>query len=455
MDGKPSPPPRVVIVGGGFGGLAAARALARLDGAGKARAGARAEVLLIDKHNHHLFQPLLYQVATAALSPGNIAAPIRKILSRQRNCEVIMGEATDVDLRASTITVSGQKLAYDYLVLAAGARTNYFGRDEWARYAPGLKNIEEAIDVRCRFLLAFEQAELEADSEARRAALTFAIVGAGPTGVEMAGAMAEISRHTLRRDFRRIDTHTVRVMLIDAAERVLPGFDPALSARARRDLEAMGVETRLSTLVVDVDERGLTVERAGERERIDANNVIWAAGVKAVALGARLGAETDRQGRVIVGPDLSVPGHPQIFVVGDLALALDAGSGKPVPGVAQGAMQTGRSAGRTIAAEIEAKAAGRPVPRRGAFVYDDKGTLATIGRNSAVAEIRGFKIGGTVAFAIWAVVHIFFLINFPKRLTTLAEWTWMYFFYERGVRLITGEQWVPKPVKIPPDPRLK
>jgi NADH dehydrogenase len=445
MNLKP-PPPRVVIVGGGFGGLAAARALARL--------GTRVEVLLIDKHNHHLFQPLLYQVATAALSPGNIAAPIRKILSRQRNCQVIMGEATDVDLAASTMTVSGQKLAFDYLVLAAGARTNYFGRDHWARYAPGLKNIEEAIDVRCRFLLAFEQAELEADPEARRAALTFAIVGAGPTGVEMAGAMAEISRHTLRRDFRRIDTHTVRVILIDATDRVLAGFDPALSARAQRDLESMGVEIRLRTLVVDVDERGLTVEHADKRERIDANNVIWAAGVKAVALGARLGTENDRQGRVIVGPDLSVPGRPKIFVVGDLALAIDARSGKPVPGVAQGAIQTGRFAGRTIAAEIAARAEGKPAPARTAFTYDDKGTLATIGRNRAVADIRGFKIAGWVAFGIWAFVHILFLINFPKRLATLAEWTWMYFFYERGVRLITGEERVPKPVKIPPDPRL-
>ncbi len=441
MDHKP----RVVIVGGGFGGLAAAKALARVD----------AEVVVIDKHNHHVFQPLLYQVATAALSPGNIAAPIRKILSRQLNCEVMMGEATDVDADASTLTVSGQKLAFDYLVLAAGARTHYFGNDDWALHAPGLKNIDEAIDVRARFLLAFEQAEIEADPEARRAALTFAIVGAGPTGVEMAGAMAEISRHTLPRDFRHIDTQTVRVILIDAGDRVLPVFGAKLSQRAHRDLESMGVEIRLGTLVVDVDEKGLTVDRDGDRERIEANNVIWAAGVKAVPLGATLGVETDRGGRVIVESDLSVPGHPGIFVVGDLARTLSSDTGDPVPGVAQGATQTGRFAGHTIAAEIVARAEGRPAPARGSFTYDDKGTMATIGRNRAVAAIRGFEFGGILAFGIWAFIHILFLINFPKRLTTLAEWTWMYFFYERGVRLITGEGRSPKPVKIPPDPRLR
>jgi NADH dehydrogenase len=387
--------PRVVIVGGGFGGLAAARALERAD----------AEVLLVDKHNHHLFQPLLYQVATAALSPGHIAAPIRKILSRQRNCEVVMGEATDVDLGARTLTISGQRVAFDYLVLAAGARTNYFGHDEWAVHAPGLKNIEEAIDVRCRFLLAFEQAEIEADPQARRAALTFAIVGAGPTGVEMAGAIAEISRHTLRRDFRRIDTHNVRVILIDAADRVLPGFVPELSARARRDLESLGIEPMLDTLVVDDD-------------------------------------------------DLTVPGHPWVFVVGDLAHRIDARTGELVPGVAQGAIQTGRFAGRTIAAEIEALGRGLPAPERGVFVYVDKGSMATIGRNKAVADLKGLKLGGIPAFLAWAFIHVLFLIGFPKRLATLAEWTWMYFFYDRGVRLITGEQHVPKPVKLPPDPRL-
>ncbi len=437
--------PRVVIVGGGFGGLAAAKALARSD----------AEVLVVDKHNHHLFQPLLYQVATAALSPGNIAAPIRRILSKQLNCEVMMGEATDVDPDASTLTVSGQKLAFDYLVLAAGARTNYFGNDDWAVHAPGLKNIDEAIDVRARFLLAFEQAEIEADPEARRAALTFAIVGAGPTGVEMAGAMSEISRHTLPRDFRHIDTQTVRVILIDASDRVLPGFEPKLSHRALRDLQSMGVEVRLDTLVVEVDENGLTVDQAGERERIEANNVIWAAGVKAVSLGATLGAEVDRSGRVIVEPDLSVPGHPGIFVVGDLAHTIDSKTGESVPGVAQGAIQTGRFAGRTIAAEISASAEARPSPPRGSFAYVDKGSMATIGRNKAVAAIHGFKFGGIVAFGLWAFVHILFLVNFPKRLTTLAEWIWMYFFYERGVRLVTGEGRSPKPVKIPPDPRLR
>ena len=437
--------PRVVIIGGGFGGLAAARALDR----------AEAGVVLIDRQNHHLFQPLLYQVATAALSPGNIAAPIRKIVSGQRNCEVVMAEVTDVDLDASTVTALGQKYAYDYLVIAAGVHTNYFGNDRWAAWAPGLKTIDEAIDVRARFLLAFEQAEIETDAEARTAALTFAVVGAGPTGVEMAGAIAEISRHTLRKDFRHFDPHTVRVMLMDIADRVLPTFDPRLSARAHRDLETLGVEIMVATRVVDVDERGLAFEREGIKRRIDAHNVIWAAGVKAVPLGERIGAETDGIGRVIVADDLSVPGHASVFVVGDLAYRVDPKTGKPVPGVAQGALQMGRFAGRTIAAEIGALGKGRPKPDRGVFVYRDRGSLATIGRNRAVAGIWGMRFGGALAFGIWGAVHIFFLIDFRRRVLALAEWLWMYIFYERGVRLITGRDRLPRPLRPPEDPRLQ
>jgi NADH dehydrogenase len=288
--------PRVVIVGGGFGGLEAAKALAKAD----------AEVVLFDRHNHHLFQPLLYQIATAALSPANIAAPIRKILAKQKNCEVIMSEVTEVDLENRTVTVTDQRYAYDYLVLAAGARTNYFGNDVWSEVAPGLKNISEAIDVRSRFLLAFEQAEIETDEEARRAALTFAIVGAGPTGVELAGAMAEISRQTLRADFRHIDTSTVRVILIDAVDRVLSTFTPELSDRAQRDLEQLGVEVVLSTRVVDVRPGLLVVDTPEGEERIEAANVFWAAGVRGVRLGGTLGVELDRGGRVIVGDDLTV-----------------------------------------------------------------------------------------------------------------------------------------------------
>jgi NADH dehydrogenase len=424
-----------MIVGGGFGGLAAARALRR----------AEADVVLFDRQNHHLFQPLLYQVATAALSPANIAAPIRKILAKQRNCEVRMAEVTGVDLAAGTVEALGRRYAFDYLVLAAGACSNYFGNDRFSAWAPGLKSIDEAISVRARFLLAFEQAELESDPQARRSALTFAIVGAGPTGVEMAGAIAEISRHTLRRDFRHFDPDTVRVILIDLAARVLPALHEKLSRRARRDLEALGIELMLETRVVDVDANGLTVDRGGKRERINANNVIWAAGVKAVPLGSRLGAAADGAGRIVVGDDLTVPGHRNVFVVGDLARCVDPATGVPVPGVAQGAMQMGRYAGAVISAELRALRAGREAPLRPSFVYRDKGSLATIGRNRAVADIRGLRFGGRLAFLVWALVHVVTLIDFRQRFLTLAEWTWMYFFYQRGVRLITGRDSVPHP----------
>ena len=438
------PRPRVVIVGGGFAGLAAARALRRTD----------AEVVLFDRQNHHLFQPLLYQVATAALSPGNIAAPIRKVLSKHANTQVILARVTDLDVDARTVTVGGPRYAYDYLVLAAGAVTNYFGNDDWAALAPGLKTIDEALDVRSRFLLAFEQAEVEEDADARRADLTFAVVGAGPTGVEMAGALVEIARTTLRRDFRRIDTAAVRVILIDALDRVLATYTPELSARARTDLEAMGVEVMLETMVVDVDETGLTVRHSSGTERIDASNVIWAAGVKAAPIGARLGAPTDRAGRVTVGDDLTIPGHPEVFVVGDLAHRIDPRTGAPVPGVAQGGIQMGRFAGKTIAAEIRAKSRSRTAPPRGIFVYNDKGSLATIGRNKAVADIRGFRFGGVPAWLAWALIHVLFLIGFRRRLLAMAEWLWVYVTGGRGVRLITGENRMPRPLKPPEDPRL-
>jgi NADH dehydrogenase len=433
--------PRVIIVGGGFGGLAAARALRRAD----------AEVVLVDKQNHHLFQPLLYQVATAALSPANIAEPIRKILGGQRNCQVLMAEVTDVDLGARTVRIADEPYAFDYLILAAGVVTNYFGKDGWAANAPGLKTIDEAIDVRSRFLRAFEQAEIEDDEAARRAALTFAIVGAGPTGVEMAGALAEISRHTLRRDFRHFDTKTVRIILLDMGDRVLPSFPRDLSDRARRDLDALGVETMLSTCVVEVDDGGLTVERDDRRERIDANNVVWAAGVKAVPLSEQLEAERDDAGRILVADDLTIPGHPGVFVIGDLAHRVDPRTETLVPGVAPAAVQMGQFAGSTIAAEIAATTR----PHRPTFIYNDKGTMATIGRNKAVAMIKGRKLVGMIAFGAWALIHILFLIDFRQRLLTLAEWTWMYFFYERGVRLITGRNAAPKAVRMPPDPRLR
>jgi NADH dehydrogenase len=432
--------PRVVIVGGGFGGLAAARALRR----------ATAHVTLLDRKNHHLFQPLLYQVATAALSPANIAAPIRKIVAGHGNCDVVMAEVTDVDNAASTVTALGRSYAYDYLILAAGVRTNYFGNDDWAAHAPGLKTIDEAIRVRSRFLLAFEQAELDQDPAARTAALTFALVGAGPTGVELAGAIAEISRHTLRSDFRHFDTDSVRILLIDVADRVLPSFDPKLSARAHSDLETLGVEIMTGTRVVDVGERNLTVERHGRTERIEANNVIWAAGVAAVPLAAALGADTDAVGRITVGDDLAIPGQPKIFVIGDLAHRIDPRTDAPVPGVAQGALQMGRFVGRTIAVEIAARQRGHVAPQRGVFVYRNKGSIATIGRNRAVADVKGWKFGGRLAFIVWGLIHIYFLIDFRHRLLTLAEWIWMYFFYERGVRLITGDDAVLQKVNPPP-----
>jgi NADH dehydrogenase len=435
--------PRIVIVGGGFGGLAAARALRR----------AQAEVTVVDRHNHHLFQPLLYQIATAALSPGNIAAPIRRIVRDQPNCEVIMAPVERIDLEARTVWLGSEPYSYDYLVLATGVETNYFGNDHWAKHAPGLKTIEEALDIRSRFLLAFEQAEIEQDEKAKRAALTFAIVGAGPTGVEMAGALAEIGE-SVRREFRHIDTRTAKIILIDYADRVLGSFDPMLSERARNDLEGLGVQILLSTRVTDVDAKGLTAETPEGTVRVDANNVIWAAGVKAAPLTATLGVELDRAGRIVVGDDLSIAGHPEVFVCGDIASRIDPNTGVPVPGVAQGALQMGEFAGKTIAAELKAVSQGKPAPPRGVFEYNDKGSMAIIGRNRAIAQIGSLRIVGYLAFLMWAFIHILFLIGFRRKLIVFAEWIWQYFFQTRGVRLITDADRLPHPVKPPPDPRL-
>ena len=434
--------PRVAIIGGGFGGLAAAKALRNAD----------AEVAVIDRHNHHLFQPLLYQVATAALSPADIAAPIRQIFRRQANCEVIMAAAKSVDLEAQTVHLEDEPYSYDYLVLATGAETNYFGQAGWAKDAPGMKTIDEAINVRARFLLAFEQAELEQDEDAKRAALTFAIVGAGPTGVETAGALAEIVE-SVRKDFRHIDTTTSRIILLDHADRILMPFHPQLSARAQKKLEKAGVEVKLNVMVNGVDDKGLTAETPDGEVRIDANNVIWAAGVKATPIGATLGVEVDRGGHVLVGDDLTVPGFPNAFVIGDLARRIDPVTNKPVPGVAQGALQMGQFAGKTIAAELRAIAHGKPAPERGVFVYKDKGEMAIIGRNKAIAQIKKLRFSGYPAFLLWACIHILFLIGFRRKLQVFIEWVWYYFFGTRGVRLITGRNRLPRPVKPPPDPR--
>lgn len=412
--------PRVYIVGGGFAGLAAARALGK----------SAVDVVLFDRRNHHVFQPLLYQVATASLSPADISAPIRTALRGQKNCEVVLAEVTGIDLEARQLHLAGGHAGYDYLILAAGATHSYFGHDEWAPHAPGLKTLEDATELRRRILLAFESAEFEAGDEARRAALTFAIVGAGPTGVELAGAIKEIAGRTLPRDYRNIDTRTTRVIVFEAGDRILPTFPLKLSARAQRDLERMGVEVRLKSLVTGITPGGIQVGQT----HIAVHNVFWAAGVRASSLGATLKAPLDRAGRVQVGPDLAIPGHPEVFVTGDLAAAVSADNGQPVPGVAQGAIQMGRHAGEIIAAEV----AGRGEPRK-PFIYKDKGSMAVIGKNKAVFHRGPLKIGGFIAWVLWGGVHIAFLIGFRNRAQVLLSWFWGWLLNARDARLITGD----------------
>jgi NADH:ubiquinone reductase (H+-translocating) len=417
-DGTRAAAPHVVIVGGGFAGLYCARALRRVP----------VRVTIIDRRNFHLFQPLLYQVATASLSPADIAGPIRTILRRQANAQVWMGEVVDVDGTRRTVSLAdGVDVSWDYLVLATGATHAYFGNDEWAAYAPGLKTVDDAIEIRRRFLLAFEEAEREGDPEARRRLLTFVIVGAGPTGVELAGAMAEIARKVMPNDFRAIDTAAARVLLLEAADRVLPPYPPELSEKARRQLEALGVEVRTGAMVTDMGDGQVTV---GETERIEAGNVFWAAGVSASPLGEGLGVKTDRAGRVRVEPDCSIPGDPQLFVVGDLA-RVEGPDGSQVPGVAPAAIQMGRHVARTIRRDLEGKV-------REEFRYRDKGDLATIGRAAAVARIGRLRIGGLVAWILWALVHILYLIGFRNRTLVMIQWAWAYLTYQRGIRLITG-----------------
>ncbi|MHB8419374.1 MAG: NAD(P)/FAD-dependent oxidoreductase [Myxococcales bacterium] len=407
---------RVLIVGGGFGGLAAARTLA----------GTEAQVTLLDRRNHHLFQPLLYQVATAALNPSNIATPIRRILRHARNVDVALAEATAVDVTARRVRWQGGELDYDYLIVAAGAGHSYFGHPEWERFAPGLKTVEDALDIRRRVLLAYEAAERERDPAERRRSLTFVIVGGGPTGVELAGALAEIARKTLAADFRHFDPREASVILVEAGPRLLPAMSEASSAAAHRQLERLGVEVVTSEPVTAIDAGGASL---GPR-RLEARTVLWAAGVAAAPLARTLGAPLDRAGRVKVQPDLSLPGAPEIFVVGDLAsLEQD---GKPVPGVAPAAMQEGRCAARNALASMR----GRP---RQPFRYRDKGTLATVGRAAAVADLGRLRLSGFVAWLAWLLVHILELIGFRNRLLVLIDWAWLYLTFERGARLITGE----------------
>ena len=412
----------MIIVGGGFAGLAAAKALA----------GAPVQVTLLDRRNHHVFQPLLYQVATASLSPADISAPIRTVLRGRKNCEVVLAEVSGVDIEKRRLYVGDGHIRYDYLVLAAGATHAYFGHDEWARIAPGLKSLEDATELRRRILLAFESAEYEGSVDARTAALTFGIVGGGPTGVELAGAIKEIAGRTIPEDYKHIDTRTTRVIVFEAGSRVLPTFPPKLSSRALRDLERMGVEVRLNSAVTNVTPQGLYL---GE-EFIPIRNVFWAAGVRASPLGRTLGVPLDRTGRVFVGPDLTIAGHPELFVVGDAAAAKSADTADPVPGVAQGGIQMGRYAGETIAREVAGKSA-RTI--REPFIYRDKGLLAIIGKAKAVAVIGRLEMGGFPAWLLWGGIHIAFLIGFRNRLLVLLSWFWGWLLNARDARLIMGE----------------
>ena len=407
--------PRVVIIGGGFGGLYAARALKR----------AKVDITVLDRTNHHLFQPLLYQVATATLAPTDITAPIRWLLRRQQNTTVLLAEAQRVDPGRRVVTIDAEpfEIPYDYLIVAAGARHAYFGHPEWEDIAPGLKSIGDAIELRQRILIAFERAE-EAMTDAERDAwLTFVIVGAGPTGTELAGMLPTITRHTLPRDFRRIANASARVILLEGGRKVLSTYPDALAEHARHDLENLGVEVRTGALVTNIEPG---VVHVGD-EVIHARTIIWAAGNAASPLGRTLGAEVDRVGRVLVAPDLSVPAHPEIFVAGDLATITS--GGKPVPGVAPAAMQMGRHAAKNIQRDLQQR-------ERKAFVYRNKGDLATIGRHRAVADFGRLQLTGYVAWVFWLFVHILYLAGFRNRLSVLIEWGYSYFTFERGSRLI-------------------
>ena len=404
-----------MIVGAGFGGLYAARALRR----------APVDVTVIDRRNHHLFQPLLYQVATAALNPSDIAAPIRKILRRQKNTTVLLADSTQVDVERKKVGLTDGEVGYDYLILATGATDSYFGHEDWAPCAPGLKSIEDALEIRRRVLVAYEAAERTEDPERRSTWLQFVIVGAGPTGVELAGALAEISRRALARDFRNIDPTQARILLLEGLDRVLPTFPPQLSEKARRQLERLGVEVRVQKKVTGVDEEGVSLDD----ERIEAKTVLWTAGVAASPIAQSLGVPLDRAGRVQVMPDLTIPGRSDVFVIGDLAAFEQ--DGQLVPGVAPAAIQEARHAAGNITRAVKGKLY---VP----FRYRDKGMLAVIGRSAAVANLRHLKLSGFIAWLTWVIVHLYLLIGFRNRIIVMFEWAWAYFTYERGARLITG-----------------
>jgi NADH:quinone reductase (non-electrogenic) len=408
--------PHVVIIGGGFAGLNAAKQLWDADVA----------VTIVDQHNHHTFQPLLYQVATASLSPVDIAGPIRGILRSQKNLRVILAEVTGIDLARSVIQMGDDELGFDYLIIGAGSTHSYFGHDEWEKYAGGLKTLDDAVRMRNQILLGFEAAERAHSDDERRREMTFAIVGGGPTGVELAGAIAEIARHSISRDFDVIDPRQAKILLIDAGPRLLLAYPESLSKHAQTDLERLGVDVRLNALVTGVDAHGVTLKSG---ERIEAATILWAAGVQASPLGRTLGTELDRAGRVVVNPDLSVPGHPNVFVAGDLA-ALNGKDGKQLPGVAQVAMQQGRAAAKNIVRRVAAE----PTEP---FRYKDLGNMATIGRNRAVADIHGIRLHGFIAWVIWLTIHLVNLIGFRNRFVVMTQWVWSYFTFYRRVRLIT------------------
>lgn len=412
--------PHVIIVGCGFGGLAAARALA----------GAKVDITMIDRSNHHLFQPLLYQVATAGLSAPAISAPIRSILAEQRNVTSLMAAVADIDVARKTVVLEdGSEIAYDYLIVAAGSTHSYFGHDEWAPLAPGLKTLEDAFDIRRRILMAFEYAEREDDPVRRAEWLTFTVIGAGATGVEMAGTLIEIARHTLRGEFRRIDPHQANVVLLEGSDRVLAAFPPDLSEKARMQLVKLGVDVRTGSRVTGIDQECVRYTDRDGDQRLASRTVIWSAGVAASPLGKALNVPLDRAGRVPVGGELSIPGHPEVFVIGDLAAVTS--EGKPVPGVSPAAKQMGRVAARNILAHIVGKA-----PQN--FVYQDYGSLATIGRKAAVAMVGKLKFSGYPAWLFWLFIHVYFLIGFRNRLMVMTDWAWAYLTFKRSARVISS-----------------
>lgn len=414
---------RLIVIGAGFAGI---NLVKKLD-------GCPLDVFLVDKHNYHLFQPLLYQVATAALSPADIAFPIRRIFRSQQNVEVVLGKVERIDLEHRQVCGADACVDFDYLAICCGATHSYFGKDEaWKQIAPGLKNLDDATEIRTRVLLAFEEAELEQDEAARRAKLTFVVVGGGPTGVELAGALREIAAEDIQKDFRNIDTSTTKVILIQGGDRLIPQFDATLGERAQRDLEKMGVEVRLDARVTNVDEQGVWI---GD-EQVLAQNVLWAAGVAAPRVLATMkGVGHDPSGRIKVNPDLSIPGHPNVFVLGDAANAPDPKTGHPVPGLAPAAMQMGKYVGKLIRDEV---CKGVPVGQRKPFRYWDKGIMATIGKRKAVADVKGFKFAGILAWLAWGLIHVMFLIGFRSKFFVMIAWIFDYFAHSREARLITG-----------------